>query len=397
MQRHIHKRVHETADGREKATWYVVINLGRDANGRRSQKWHGGFRTRKEADAARAKLVNEINTGVYAEPTKTTLKDWVMRSWLPTLKSQVKPTTWAGLRPNASTPCSAHPGEQATPQAQPYSPQRPIRAADGGWLQEGEPSWWARRQDRPPHPLDLAQGLSDAIDAGLLATNPADRAKPPETTSHVAHRNEVLGAAQLAEFLSHVSGDRLYAAYHLAAMTGMRRGEALGLRWKDLDLEARRLAVRHTITAVGYEITESTPKTHQARTIDLDPRTMEFLMAHQENQPKERDACRPGYQDSDLVFSSGGRLDDQPSLFSQAFEREMRRSGLPRIRLHDLRHTHATIALRAGVTVKVIAERLGHEDPAFTMKQYAHVIPGMQAEAAELVASLVRASRPAPG
>ena len=71
----------------------------------------------------------------------------------------------------------------------------------------------------------------------------------------------------------------------------------------------------------------------------------------------------------------------------------MRNSGLPRIRLHDLRHTHATIALRAGVPVKVISERLGHEDPAFTMKQYAHVIPGMQAEAAELVAALVAASR----
>jgi integrase len=80
---------------------------------------------------------------------------------------------------------------------------------------------------------------------------------------------------------------------------------------------------------------------------------------------------------------------------SQQFEREVRRAGLPPIRLHDLRHTHATIALRAGVPVKVISKRLGHEDPAFTMKQYAHVIPGMQAEAAELIASLVANSRPA--
>lgn len=78
-----------------------------------------------------------------------------------------------------------------------------------------------------------------------------------------------------------------------------------------------------------------------------------------------------------------------PQLFSQAFERAVRNSGLPRIRLHDLRHTHATIARRAGVPVKVISERLGHEDPAFTMKQYAHVIPGMQAEVAALVAALV--------
>ena len=84
MQGHIHKRVHSSADGRTKTSWYVVINLGRDANGRRRQKWHGGFRTRKEAEAARAKLVNEVNTGVYAEPTKITLEEW---------------TTAAGYRP----------------------------------------------------------------------------------------------------------------------------------------------------------------------------------------------------------------------------------------------------------------------------------------------------------
>jgi hypothetical protein len=95
MQGHIHKRVHSLADGRTTTTWYVVLELGRDATGRRRQKWHGGFRTRREAEAARAKLVNEVNTGVYAEPTKTTLEEWVLGSWLPTMKSQVKPTTWA--------------------------------------------------------------------------------------------------------------------------------------------------------------------------------------------------------------------------------------------------------------------------------------------------------------
>lgn len=204
-------------------------------------------------------------------------------------------------------------------------------------------------------------------------------------------------AGQLGRFLEHINGDRLQAAWHLLAMTGMRRGEVLGLRWPDVDLAARRVAGRHTITAIGYEIRESTPKTHQARTIDLDPGTVEQLKAHRDRQPKEKEACGPGYQDSDLVFRREDGPPIHPQLFSQQFQREIRRAGLPRIRLHDVRHTHATIALRAGVPVKVISQRLGHEDPAFTMKQNAHVIPGMQAEAAELVAALVAGARATTG
>jgi integrase len=117
----------------------------------------------------------------------------------------------------------------------------------------------------------------------------------------------------------------------------------------------------------------------------------EFIALHRPPQVGNTHNVAPR---SDLsgVFRREDGSPVHPDLFSQAFEGEVRRSGLPRIRLHDLRHTHATIALRAGVPVKVISERLGHEHPAFTMKQYAHVIPGMQAEAAALVASLLRDS-----
>jgi hypothetical protein len=94
MQGHIHKRVHSLADGRTTTTWYVVIELGRDANGRRRQKWHGGYRTRKEAEAARAKLVTEVNTGIYAPPSKLTLAEWLTDSWLPNMRTQIKPSTW---------------------------------------------------------------------------------------------------------------------------------------------------------------------------------------------------------------------------------------------------------------------------------------------------------------
>lgn len=397
MQGRIHKRVHSLADGRTTTTWYVVLELGRDATGRRRQKWHGGFRTRREAEAARAKLVNEVNTGVYAEPTKTTLEEWVLGSWLPTMKSQVKPTTWASydrmLRLHVLAVLGNRPLHKLNPTLL-NSLYVDLMAA--GYKKESRGGGLHVKTVRHIHST-LHKVLGDPIDAGLLTNNPADRAKPPRPRAGSPTEMKFWNAEQLGRFLAHIEGDRLEAAWHLLAMTGMRRGEVLGLRWQDVDLDHRRLAVRHTITAVGYEIKESTPKNHQACTIDLDPGTMEQLKAHRERQAKEKEAWGPGYQDTGLVFRREDGTPVHPQLFSQQFEREVRRSGLPQIRLHDVRHTHATIALRAGVPVKVISERLGHEDPAFTMKQYAHVIPGMQAEAAELVAALVANSRPTNG
>ena len=394
MQGHIHKRVHSLADGRTTTNWYVVIELARDQSGRRRQKWHSGFRTRREAEVARAKLVNEVNTGVYADPSKVTLKEWATGSWLPTMKTRVKPTTWAGYDRMLRLHVFPVLGDKALHKISPTLLNALYASLiEVGYKKETRGGGLHPKTVRHIHST-VREALGDAVDAGLLGSNPADRAKPPRPEAITPTEVKFWSAEQLGRFLDHIKDDRLQAAWHLLAMTGMRRGEVLGLRWQDVDLDARRVSVRHTITVVGYEITESTPKTHQSRTIDLDSATVEQLRSHRRRQSRERQDWGQGYQDSDLVFRREDGSPVHPQLFSQQFEREVRRSRLPQIRLHDVRHTHATIALRAGVPVKVISERLGHEDPAFTMKQYAHVIPGMQAEAAELIAALVTPSRP---
>lgn len=175
-------------------------------------------------------------------------------------------------------------------------------------------------------------------------------------------------------------------------MTGMRRGEVLGLRWSDVDLDAARISVRQAVVSVAYAILESTPKAHQARVIDLDEVTVEQLRLHRQRQQLEREDWGTEYASWDLVVAKENGEPIHPDSFSQAFERLVKNAGLRRIRLHDLRHTHATLAVKAGVPVKVISERLGHESPAFTLKQYAHVMPGMQAEAASEIADLVQQS-----
>jgi integrase len=191
-------------------------------------------------------------------------------------------------------------------------------------------------------------------------------------------------ADQLRAFLEHIEDHHLYPAFYLAANTGMRRGEVLGLRWDHVDLDAARLVVTQAVLSIDYERSVSDVKTaNSRRTIDLDARTVGVLRAWRRRQLEQlmltgRGADAPGF-----VFARSDSSPLHPDYFSQTFERLIAQRDIPRIRLHDLRHTHASILLQAGTPVKVVSERLGHANPAFTMNVYQHVLPGMQADAAE--------------
>jgi integrase len=389
MQGHIHKRVRIDRNGKEAVRWYVILDLGFGEDGRRRQKWHGGFRTRREAEAARAQLVTDLNKGSYVMPGRTTLSEWVKDSWLPMTEPRVKPSTFHSYRRNLELHVLPKLGQKPLQQLTP-----PMLTTLYGQLAQDveERKGLSAKTIRYIH-ATLHKVLADAVDAGLLGRNVAAGAKPPRPARRTVGGINAWEPDELARFLAHVKGARLGAMWRLAAMTGMRRGEVLGLRWCDLDLDRARLSVRQAVVAVGYEVVHSTPKSHSARVIDLDAETVDQLRAHRARQDAEKAEWGTDYQDQGLVVAKENGEPIHPHTFSQAFERLIVKAGLRTIRLHDLRHTHATLALKAGVPVKVISERLGHESPAFTLKQYAHVIPGMQAEAAALVASLVEGSR----
>ena len=173
-------------------------------------------------------------------------------------------------------------------------------------------------------------------------------------------------------------------------MTGMRRGEVLGLRWRDLDLDAGRLRVVQTLVAPRYVLTVSEPKTdHGRRSIDLDEGTVAVLRAHRKRQTQDQLALGAGYQPSELVFRNADGSPVVPHLFSLAFKRAVKRAGLPPCRLHDLRHTHATLLAMSGEHPKVVQERLGHHSPGFTLETYTDAFPSQQREAARRFAALV--------
>jgi integrase len=170
----------------------------------------------------------------------------------------------------------------------------------------------------------------------------------------------------------------------------MRRGEAIGLRWSDVDLENGRLSVRRALVPTNREVVVSEPKTVKGRrVIALDPGTVEVLKGQAARQLEEQNEWDELWIESGLVFTAenGAALD--PESVSRYWRQAVKKTLLPTIRLHDLRHTHATLALQAGIHPKVVSERLGHATIAITLDTYSHAIPAMQEEAAALIAGLV--------
>jgi len=196
-------------------------------------------------------------------------------------------------------------------------------------------------------------------------------------------------AQQLQAFLQAAAGHRLFPAFWLLAATGMRRSELLGLRWDDVDFKRARVSINRGLVAVAYELRESRGKTSNSRrAVDLDSTTLKVLKAWRDWQRAEQGAA--GIESDGWVFTSTDGGPVHPHSISQTFERIASRAGVPRIRLHDIRHTHGTLLIKAGVPVKVVSERLGHGNPAFTIDTYQHVLPGMQAEAARTFEQLLK-------
>lgn len=232
------------------------------------------------------------------------------------------------------------------------------------------------------------KALADAVRRGLIDRNPAQAADPPSGRASRAQVFPTWTPAELSRFLAAAKDDPLYAALHLAASTGLRRGELLGLRWLDLDLENGELQVVQTVVQVVWQPEMSGPKTPSSRRrVALDRNTVDVLDRYR--RAAESAAAGGRLEATSLVFPSTAGGPMNPTQFSNHFQRLVKKSGLRRIRLHDLRHSHATHALQAGIHPKIVSERLGHASVAMTLDLYSHAVPTLQREAAEVVALLV--------
>lgn len=370
-------------------SWTYVLDISLPGQ-RRRQKTKGGHRTKREALTALNEAQGALQSGLYVEPSKVSIKTFLLKHWLPAIASSLRESTLHGYRSAIRIYVNPRLGET---RLQALTPDQ-LNAFYGDLLREGRRDGKSGLSPKTVHNVHvmLHKALHDAVRWGHLPRNVAEFSDPPKQTSS-GKAMRTWTPEELRSFLEHVADDPYCAAFVLAASTGMRRGEVLGVRWQDIDLDRRRLAIRQTIISIDYRVQIGEPKTARGRrSVALDSGTITALRAHRAAQNQLKLKLGEAYQDQGLVFCREDGTPVHPDRFTQMFDKHVKASGLPRIRLHDLRHTHATLALAAGIHPKVVSERLGHSTVAFTMDVYSHAIPSMEAEAAETIANLVRGS-----
>jgi integrase len=355
-------------------------------DGQRVQRTKGGFRTKDEARGHLTEVLGSLQSGSYVEPRKVSVSSWVRDTWLPARRSEgLRPSTIASYETVMEKWVLPRIGGVQLSQLTAKTVQKlydDLRS-DGSTLGRGGLS--GRSVQYAATVLRMA--LQYAVRQQALSRNPAAQVRRPKAEQA---EMQAWSAQEAGAFLKSVAKDRLYAAWLLLLTRGPRRGEMVGLRWSDVDLEASRLSIVRTRVLVKGKESTSSPKTDAGRrTIPLDAQLVAALKAHKVRQKEERLQWGPAWTDSGHVFTREDGTPLHPEYLSTAFEGHVKAAKLRSIRLHDLRHTAATLALKAGIPTEYVAQWLGHSSASITRDLYQHVTPSMSEEAAARLTALV--------
>jgi integrase len=362
------------ATDRKHGLWYFQVRVP----GRTSPHRRGGFERKADATAAMNALRDRLARGVENDDRQTT-GEW-LTTWLAG-KRTLRPTTQRSYEMHLRLYLIPSLGAIPLERLRPVHVSTMLDTIDAG-----------PQTVRRVH-ATLRSALNAAVKQRRLVFNPAVHVELPMSAQPKVHPWE---PEELGRFLDSTGGDRLGALYELIAMTGLRRGEACGLRWIDVDLDRRVLYVRQQIVQLGHATMIGRPKTASGedRRVDLDETTVGALLAHKLAQDTERALWGPAYQDSGLVFTREDGSHLHPEYVTRHFRLLCKRAGLRPIRLHDLRHGQASLMLAAGVAMAVVSKRLGHSSTAITADTYSHLLKGVGRAAADAAAAMVPRSTP---
>lgn len=371
---------------RPNGNWVGQISVGYDpATGKLKRKSFYG-KTRKEVAVKINQALQELRSGTYVEPTQTTFGEWLDK-WLTLYKKgQLKPSTYESYE----TLINVH--------IKPCLGKVPIAKLNADLLQsfykeklekgrvDGK-GGLSTRMVRYFYTI-IREALQEAVIGGLLARNVADATTPPIIKNK---KVRPLEEEELLAFFETAREDRLFAAYFLAATTGLRCGELLGLCWDSVDLEHCTITIQRQLLVLksGLVLAETTKSKSSRRSIVLTDDAIRELKAYRKRQAQEKLLLGEAYQDNGLVFCKDNGAPLDPREFTKHFQRLLEKAGLPKVRLHDLRHTHASLLLARGVHPKVVQERLGHSSIAITLDLYSHLTPGLQKAAAATLNGLL--------
>jgi integrase len=365
------------ADGA--TTYRARVDLPADpATGKRRQR-SKSFPTSKAAHDWRNKMLTEIRRGDVVDTSTRTIGE-ILTEWLETVAAlRVRPTTLEDyevtIRRHIVPRIGAMPVQKLTAER--------LQRFYADMIADGVSEHVVHQCHKR-----LSQGLDQAIRWNLIRTNPcaaatAPRPKPRQMTTWTV--------PECQRFIDAAVADPLDPFWLLLIATGLRRGEALGLRWCDIDVDRRTLTVRQAVAVLKGAPIIQPPKTDAGIRPVLIPHTLiEPLRAHQRRQQERRIAAGPAWRNLDLVFSTrdGGLIN--PNNLTRSYNAIVQRAGLQRIRLHDLRHTHVSLLLKHRVPLKVVSERVGHASVKTTLDIYQHVTEDMQSQAADVMDFLLR-------
>lgn len=369
-------------------TWSYVIRVRDPETGESKPKWVGGFATEDDAKAARDEARVNARRGEYVDRNEITVSDY-LDMWIEDHAMEIKPGTLEDYRTGLRLYIKPYIGKMRLQAVRPSTITKLYRdlLAKGG--KDGKPLKVSTVTHT--HAI-LRRAFRDAVLVHeFISSSPVEKAKRPRADLDAP--GTIWTAAQLRTFLTLARTHRLHAFFHLAAYTGARRGELLNLRWRDIDLDGKRITIKGSVGVVEGQRVEGTTKSGRTRVVSIDDTTVTVLREHQKAQEAEKARVGDSWKSTDdTVFTTawGGAIypttvTGLPRKLIEAHNKTAT-DPLPMIRLHDLRHVHATLLLLAGVPVHVVAARLGHADPAITLRVYAHVIRSAETAAADIFA-----------
>jgi integrase len=348
--------------------WSYVLRVPDNKTGKTKPKWVGGFESERLAKIARDKARVAIANRDYATPGKLTVGEFLL-SWIDNHEKRLKPTTAHKYRQLIRLYLIPQLGSVKITDLRPthienfYSHYTTNHGVNGQVL---APSTVAQCG------AILKKALKYAVEVeGLMSFNPATRVPLPKGAGK---SNNPWSMDELNSFLDVASEHRLYFFFRLSAFTGARRGELLALRWSDFDGKSIMITKsRLEVAGVAFEQLSTKGGSNGQRRVILDSETIDLFNSHRKRQLKERILIGEHWQDGDFVFTQENGLPLDPGTPSHLFGKMIKKAGLRNIRLHDLRHLHATELLRLGEPLHVVAQRLGHRDAMVTATIYAHV------------------------
>jgi integrase len=372
MRGHIEKR--------GKNSYSCRVSLGKDDSGKYKFHWETVIGNKKDAEKHLSEMYSKLDKGTFIKPTKTTLSEYLERWLTDYVKPNLGPRTYEGYESIIRCHLTPDLGRVPLSQLKPQHLQKYYAMKLAGVRQDRKDALTQTTVSH--HHTCLHRALKMAVRWGLLSSNPADAVTPPRP-QHT--EMQTMNEDELQIFLATAKPTPYYTMFYTALFTGMRRSEFLALRWSEVDLLMCQISVTQTLHHLrDGSLVFRQPKTAKGRrSISMSPSLALVLEEYKEKQILDRMMIGAKSKNTDLVFGTPEGKPLLPDSISNAWARIVKRAGLGHFRLHDARHTHASLLLKQGTHPKVVQERLGHATISTTLDLYSHVAPGLQEAAAK--------------